>query len=137
MHECIFRVAHGSLHLIIYDSLVLQLRGGVIPLLELESVALLAEVEGVQSGEERHLQVHGQQVVEVLLVSRGEGVHGEVTASPRVHVSVQTALDHVEERVSHGVLSGAASRQVLEDVRFTRVVIGWGPEKNCKNVVHV
>ena len=104
MHEGILRVAHGSFHLIIYDSLVLELRGGIIPLLELESVAFLAEVEGVQSGKERHLQVHRQQVVEVLLVSGREGVHGEVTASPRVHVSVQTALDHVEERVSHGVL---------------------------------
>ena len=137
MHECILRVAHGSFHLIIYDSLVLELRAGIIPLFELESVAFLAEVEGVQSGEERHLQVHRKQVVEVLLVGRGEGVHGEVTASPRVHVSVQTALDHVEERVSHRVLSGAASRQVLEDVRFTRVDIGWGTEKNCENVVHV
>jgi hypothetical protein len=35
MHEGILRVAHGSLHLIIHDSLVLELSRGIVPLLEL------------------------------------------------------------------------------------------------------
>ena len=128
MHEGILRVAHGSLHLIIHDSLVLEVSRGIVPLLELESVPLLAEVQGVESREERHLEVHRQQIVEILLVRGGERVHREVAARPRVHIGVQTSLNHVEKGVSHGVLGGATGCQVLQNMGFSRVVIRRGPK---------
>ena len=109
MNERILRVAHGSLHLIIHDALIFEFTRSIIPLLELEAVSLLAKIKWVESREERHLQVHGQQIVEVLLVCRRKGVHREVTPRPRIHVGVQTSLDHVEERISDWVFSGSAS----------------------------
>ena len=69
MNERILRVAHGPLHLIIHDPLIFEFTGCIIPLLELEAVPLLAKIQWVESREERHLEVHRQQIVEVLLVS--------------------------------------------------------------------
>lgn len=48
--------------------------GRTVDLLEFEPVALLHEIERLQLGEERGIEVHGQEVVVVLHVLCREGI---------------------------------------------------------------
>ena len=70
--------AHGAFHLVEDHAFEHQVAFRVIRLGEFHPVALLGEVQGIQPGEEHGIQVHLQQVVEVLAVLAGERVGGPV-----------------------------------------------------------
>mmetsp|Transcript_20081 Transcript_20081/g.38220 ORF Transcript_20081/g.38220 Transcript_20081/m.38220 type:complete len:243 (-) Transcript_20081:187-915(-) len=131
------RAAHGSFHLVEHHTLEHKRRRRVLGVLELQAVALLLEVVLGDFGEEHRVQVHGEQVVVVRDVARGEGVHGEVWSGHGVHERVQRALEHVEEGVAHRVLLRAAQHGVLEDVRDAGGVGRGGAEGDVERVVGV
>ena len=137
MNKGILRIAHSTFHFIIDNSFIFQFGWRIIPFLELESVTLLAEVEGVKSREECHFKVNWEQIVEVLLISGWKRIHGEVTASPSIHIGVQASLNHVEKGVPHGVLRGTTGCQMLQYVRFSSMIIRRSPKQNCKDIVHI
>ncbi len=100
--------AHRALHLVVDDTLVLQRRRGIRGRGELQAVAFLREVVGIEAREEHRVEVDVEQVEEVLAVLAREGVGSPVAAGERVHEGVQRAARHHEEGVAHGVLLAAA-----------------------------
>ncbi len=107
--------AHGAvesaLHFIEDDALVHQLVA-----FERMAPAFLAEVQVIEVGEEGRVQVHVEQVEEILAVGAGERVHGAVRIGHRIHEGGRRAAQHREERVAHRVARRAAQGQVFEDV---------------------
>ena len=67
-------------------------------------MALLPKVLVMHRWEEGHVAVDGEKVAEVLRILGAEGIHGEVAAGPRIHVSVQTTLEHLHERIANWVV---------------------------------
>ena len=137
MHEGIIWVAHGTFHLVIDNTLVSQSTVRVIGVVELKSVTLLSKIHIIQIGQESAIGVDTHQVAEILSVLRREWVHGKVASSPCIHVSVETALDHVHEWIADWVVLGAAEGEMLQDVRLASVIVRRRPEQNRKDVVHV
>ena len=133
--EFVLWIAHGSFHLIEDYALDFKIRVSIGRVFELESVAFLAEVVVVEVGLEGHIRVHTQQVPEILRVRRAEWIHGEIAASPSVHVSVQAAFQHLEEGISYRVSLRPTSRQVLQNVWFPGVIVRRCSEDHCKSVV--
>ena len=129
--------AHRALHLVVHHALVDQLGAGVARSRPLDPVPLLGEVHAVETGEEGRVQVHRQQVVEVLAVAGGEGVGGPVARGERVHERVEGAADHHEERVADGKAPAPAERGVLEDVGDAGRIAGHGQEGDEERVVVV
>ena len=54
-----------------------------------------------------------------------------------VHECGQGTVEHLEERVSYGVLLGAAESRVFQDVGRTRVIVWGGTECHSAKVVGV
>lgn len=130
-------VAHSALHFVVDDTFVHKFRSRVIRHFELQTVAFLEKVVIVQIWEKGTVSVHREKVSEVLGVLTRERVHSEVAASPCIHIGVETAFEHVKEGVSYGVVSASTESQMLQDVRFTRVVVRRRSEQDSKHVIHI
>ena len=128
---------HGPLHFVIDHAPVHQVAGRVVRLVELQAMAFLGKVQRVQPGEEYRIQVHRQQVVEVLAVHAGERVGGPVAAGKGVHKGVQGTPDHHEKRVANGITLTAAQCRMLENVRNTGGVHREGTQGHEKHVLVV
>mmetsp|Transcript_48412 Transcript_48412/g.83155 ORF Transcript_48412/g.83155 Transcript_48412/m.83155 type:complete len:1015 (-) Transcript_48412:588-3632(-) len=94
-HERV-RVAVHALHLVVHHALVGQRRLGA---LRLQVPPLLLEHQGVlhSAGKEHRVQVHVDQVVEVLRVLAGHRVAGAVRVGERVQEGLQGALQQVHK----------------------------------------
>ena len=84
----------------------------------------LREIQRVQPREEHRIQIHIQQVAEILAVLGGEGVGGPVRTGEGVHKGVERAAEHHEEGITHRVALAATQRGVLENVRDPGGVFG-------------
>lgn len=133
----LLRPTHGSFHLVVDHTLVLELRFRIGGFFEFETPAFLKEVFSLELGEEGEVSVHLQQIVEIILVLSGKRVHGEVHSCPGVHVSVQRSFHHRKEGVSHWVVLTPTSSQVLKDVRLSCVVIWRRSEKHSERILEV
>ena len=102
-NRAIDRGARGgerSLHLVEDDALVAKTALGVGRILELEADPFLLERILGEMREEGGVQVHVEQVPEVLRVAGAEQVHRPVGACERVHERGERAPGHAEERVA-------------------------------------
>ena len=101
-NRAIDRGARGgerSLHLVEDDALVAKTALGVGRILELEADPFLLERILGEMREEGGVQVHVEQVPEVLRVAGAEQVHRPVGAGERIHERGERAPGHAEERV--------------------------------------
>ena len=119
------RIVEGALHFIEHHALVTELA-----VLEDIAPAFLKEVQVVEVGEERGVEVHVEQVVEILAVGAGERIDGAVGVGERVHERGRGPAHHREERVAHRVALRTAQRQVLQDVGTAVADIGHGGERH-------
>ncbi len=126
--------AHRPLHFVEHHALVDEPAVGVVRFLEFDAVALLQEVQFLQTREEHRVQIDVQQVVEVLAVLAGERVGGPVRAGKRVHKRVERAANHHEERVPHGVALAATQRGMFEDMRHAGGIHGNRAQCDQKHV---
>ena len=129
--------AHRALHLVVHHALELQRRGRVRRCRELEAVAFLRKIVGIEAREEHRVEVDVEQVEEVLAVLAREGVGGPVAAGERVHEGVQRAARHHEEGVAHGVLLATAQRGVLQDVRHPGGVPGHRAQRHQEHIFRI
>lgn len=83
-HQLPVRVLVGPLHLVENDTLQLSLALTVY----LEAPSFLPEIEAVQKGVHRHVEVNLVKIAPVCSVGRSEGIGSEVVACPGVHVGV-------------------------------------------------
>ena len=100
-------------------------------------MTLLGEVQRIQFGEEYGIQIHRQQVVEILAVFAGEGVGGPVTGGEGVHKSIEGATDHHEKRITHRVFFAATECGVLQNVGDSGGIRGYGAQGHHKDVLIV
>mmetsp|Transcript_18667 Transcript_18667/g.47706 ORF Transcript_18667/g.47706 Transcript_18667/m.47706 type:complete len:321 (+) Transcript_18667:2618-3580(+) len=130
-----------ALHLVEDDALVREglLRLGI---LYLEMPAFLLEDlrpthriahKRVEAG----VEIHVNEVEEVLLIATGDGVHGLVGRCHRIQESLERALEQLHERLLQRVLLAAAQHAVLEDVRHAGVVLGQRAEVAREDLVIV
>ena len=125
---------HGALHLIEYDALEYQRLAAVV-VLKLNSVTFLREIEGVQSREKHRVQIHIQQVAEILSVLRGEGVGRPVRAGEGVHKRIQRSAQHHEKRIAHGIALTATQCGVLKDMGHTSGIFGHGAQGHHEHIL--
>ena len=86
---------------------------------------------------EHRVQIHGHEIIVILLVAGGERIQRVVWPRHRVHEGGQRPVQHLHEGVPHGELVAAAERGVLQDVRHARGVSGRGPEVDTECLVGV
>ena len=128
------RGGHRALHFIEHHALKYQRLAAVV-VLELNPVPLLREIEGVQSREKHRVQIHIQQVAEILSVLRGEGVGRPVRAGEGVHERVQRSAQHHEKRIAHGIPLAATQCGVLKDMGHTGGVLGHGAQGHHEHIL--
>ena len=108
-----------ALHLVVHDALVRERRVRrlrlVVPTLLLKRAC--PDI-GVQDARVEHgIEVDVAEVVKVLPVLRGDGVHRLVGSSHRVEERLQRAFEKFDERLLQRILARAAQHRVLKDVR--------------------
>ncbi len=131
----LYRRTQRTFHLVEHDPFEHQFRIGIGGLGELQPVAFLGEIAFVQQREKRRVQIHVQQVVEILFVLAGERVGGPVVAGKSIHEGVERTADHHEERVAHRVALAAAQGGVLKDVGHAGRVLRHGQECHHEGVM--
>ena len=133
-------IGQRPLHLVEDHAVAGQLARGA-PLLarKLEMPPLLLENSAllVNRRVKHRVEVHVHEVLEVLLVGRGDRVHGFVGKRHRVQEGLHRALQQIDERLLDGELARAAQNRVLEDVENAGVVRGGGFEGDGKRLVRI
>ena len=117
------RVGERALHFIEDHALVTEDAIG-----ERVAPALLQEVQVIELREEGGVEVHVEQIVEIVFVGADERIHGAVGIGERIHEGRGGAAQHGEERIAHRIALRAAQRQVFEDVRAAIAGVGHGGE---------
>jgi hypothetical protein len=135
--ECAGNGAHRTLHFIEHHTLEYQVAVRVAGLCEVYPMTFLGEVQRVQTGEEYRVQIHVEQVVEVLAVLAGEGVGGPVATGKRVHECIEGTAQHHEERVAHRVALATAQGGMLQNMRHAGRVRRHRAQRYQKHVLTV
>jgi len=134
--ELRYRRTHRAFHLVVDDAVVVE-AGAVSIVRQLHPPAFLGEIERMQARKEHRIEVHAEQVVEVLPILGCERVSSAVGTREGVHIGVQRPPQHHEERVAHWVAAAAAERGVLENVCDAGRILGQGREGDHERVVAV
>ena len=129
--------AHGALHFVVDHATVDQLGLRVVRRRELQAVALLGKIQWVQPCEKHRIEIHRQQVVEVLAVHAGKRVSRPVAAGERIHEGVQRPANHHEKRIANRVLLTAAQHRVLQNMSHAGGVHREGAQGHEKHVLIV
>ena len=129
--------AHRAFHLVVDHAFEFERARGVFGICELEAMAFLREVHRVEPREEHRVEVHIEQVEEILAVLAREGIGRPVAAGEGVHEGVQRTARHHEKGVAHGVAFAAAERGVLEDVCHARGILRHGAQRDEEDVLGV
>ena len=125
-----------ALHLVEHDALVSEAAVRVGGVLELEADPLLLERVLRQLWEEGRVQVHVEEVLEILRVPCAEQVHRPVGAGERIHEGGERPAGHAEEGISHRESLRAREDDVLQDVGDSGGV-GWRRGKENREPVVV
>ena len=125
-----------ALHLVEHDALEGHL---AVRIVELVVPALLEEglLVGHAARVEHRVQVHVDEVLEILEVAGRHGVARAIGVGHGVEEGVEGTLDELDEGLLDGVLAGAAEDGVLQDVRDAGGVGGGRAEGDAEGLVLV
>ena len=79
---------------------------------------------------EHRIEVHVHEVVQVLLVGRGNWVQRLVGKGHGVQERLHRAFQQVDERFLDRVLARTAEHRMLEDVKDARIVLRWSAKSD-------
>ena len=106
-------------------------------ILQLVVPALLHEDLGVLAhGRIEHcIEIDVHEILEVLGIAAGHGVHRLVRVGHRIQERIQRALHELDERLLQRVLARAAERRMLHDMRHARIVRRRRAERDVEHLV--
>ncbi len=101
--------------------------------------AFLAEnaLIGVNVRVENRIQIHVHQVGKVLLVGGGHRVDGLIRIGHSIEKGIKRSLHHLDKRVLHRKVAGAAQDGVLDDVGNARGILRRCAEADVEHLVIV
>ncbi len=126
------RGTHRTLHLVVNHTVVAEPLRTVVAF---QPPPLLRKVKLVQVRKEHRIQIDRQQVFKILLVLGCKRIGSCVAAGESVHVGVQRATQHHEERITHRITFASAERGVLQNMGDTAGVPWQGRECHHESVV--
>jgi len=97
----------------------------------------LGEIQRVNMRKKYRVQIHLQEVVEVLAVLAGKRIGRPVTGREGIHKGIERAPNHQEERIAHRKALRATKHRVLQNVCHTSGVFGHGLERYQKDILRI
>lgn len=128
------RRAQRALHLVEHHTLVNQ-RLAICR--RLDANALLGEIERMDVRKKHRIQIHLQEVVEILAVLAGKRIRRPVAGREGIHEGVERAPDHQKERIAHREAFRTTKHGVLQNVRNAGGVLGHGLERYQKDILRI
>ena len=129
---------HGAFHFVVHHTFVYKaVAAGIRVRFELQAVTLLLETQPINGREKRGVQIDLHQVVVVLGVLGGEGIHGPVGGRKGVHEGAQAAFEHGEKGIADREFARPAQNRVLQNVGDAGGIGGHGFKGDTERVLLV
>ena len=97
----------------------------------------LGEIQRVNMRKKYRVQIHLQEVVEVLAVLTGKRIRRPVAGREGIHKGIERAPNHQEERIAHRKALRATKHGVLENMGNAGGVFGHGLECHQKDILGI
>ena len=137
-----FGVGQRAFHLVEHHAVVAQALGrsrlGVrVVKLVMPAFLLKHRTLAVDRRVQHGVHIHIGQVLEVLVVGAGHGVHGFIGERERVEDRLHRGFQQIDERLFHREFIGTAQHGMLQDVEHARVVDRRSFERDGERLVLV